>query len=122
LEQLCTTFPHLQKEWTNFVGGTMFWISNAVLEEYLTPELIDYIVQRVSYGKPPDNLSDKGVYIEYLCERLFTGVFCYDKTNILVNDFVSPYISKRGFYNPKVFHFSCPKCLVIKSYETNGTV
>jgi hypothetical protein len=113
LEQLILTFPHLEKDWGDFIGGNMFWISHSVLEEFLTPDLIEYIIERVSYGKVPNNLTDKGIYIEYLCERLFTGVFCYNKTNILVNKFVSPFISKRGFYNPKLFTFTCPKLLNI---------
>ena len=25
--------------------------------------------------------------IEYLCERLFTGNFCYNSTNVLINNF-----------------------------------
>ena len=45
--------------------------------------------------------------MEYLCERLFTGVFCFNKTNIAVNEYS---LTSRGsdlangvFYQPKVF-------------------
>ena len=113
INYLCSHFPHLEKEWTDFIGGNMFWISNAVLEKYLTPELIDYFTSRFSYGKPPCNLNDKGIYVEYLCERLFTGVFCYDRTNILVNNMNIEFNSKRGFYNPKIFNFYTPKNILI---------
>jgi hypothetical protein len=83
LHELCEKFPYLHKEWTDFMGGTMFWISNDTLNQ-LTDELINYISENVSYEKPPCNLNNPGIYIEYICERLFTGVMCYDKTNILI--------------------------------------
>ena len=62
----------------------MFWISNKVIDEYLTDELIDYIIPKLVKGKPPNNLLDKGIYIEYVSERLFTGVFCYNKKNLYI--------------------------------------
>ena len=86
LNQLCDKFPHLEKEWNEFNGGNMYWINNEVLTNYLTNELIEYLIPKFSYGKPPCNLTDQNIYVEYLCERLFSGVFCYKKTNILVNE------------------------------------
>ena len=77
----------MEKNWTDFIGGTIFWISNETLNEYLKDDLIEYLMAKFLYGKPPCNLNDKSIYVEYLCERLFTGVFCYNKTNILVNEF-----------------------------------
>lgn len=113
LNKLSQQFPHLEKEWTDFNAGNIFWISNKVLDQYLTDELITYIISKVSYGKPPCNLTDKGIYIEYLCERLFTGLFCFNKTNIGVNEYSG---TKRGvsfnnkyFYQPKVFSINVPK-------------
>lgn len=121
LEQLCKQFPYLNKDWTDFMGGTMFWISNDALND-LTDEIMDYISERVSYGKPPCNLTENGIHIEYVCERLFTGVMCYDKTNILINEYESSErifnikdeeIDDTYFYNPKVFSIFQPKNLVL---------
>lgn len=117
INELCQQFNHLEKDWTDFIGGTMFWISNSVLIQYLTTELIDYLISKFSYNKPPCNLTDSGIYVEYLCERLFTGVFCYDKLNILVNDYD---ISKSGlnlinnkiYYQPKIFTTYIPKNII----------
>jgi len=112
LNAICQKYTHLEQNWVDFVGGNIFWISNNVLDQYLTQEFIDYLLPQFSYGKPPCNLTDKNIYIDYLCERLFTGVFCYDKTNIFVNEFKG---TKRGisktdgkvdntyFYQPSVF-------------------
>jgi len=118
LNELCIKFPHLEKEWTDFVGGNIFWINNDVLNEYLTNDLIKYIEDNVSYGKPPENLTDKGIYLEYLLERLFTGIFCYNKTNILVNEYKGTQrgigadngiINNKYFYQPSVFSMYNPK-------------
>lgn len=86
VENLISMFSYLPNNWTEFVGGNMFWISNEALN-LLQDEVLNYIEQNVSFGKPPNNLTDSGIYIEYLCERLFTGILCYEKTNILINDF-----------------------------------
>jgi hypothetical protein len=122
LQELCEKFPHLPENWTDFLGGTMFWISNEALN-LLTDELIDYIVENVSYEKPPCNLTDPGIYIEYVCERLFTGVMCYDKTNILINeeenihgscliDEKDGLIDNSYYYSPKVFSIYQPKNII----------
>lgn len=84
VNQVIKSFPHLNKNWKEFNGGNMFWISNKVIDEYLTDELIDYIIPKLVKGKPPNNLLDKGIYIEYVSERLFTGVFCYNKKNLYI--------------------------------------
>jgi lipopolysaccharide biosynthesis protein len=122
VEKMLSLFPHLPKEWADFVGGNIFWISNDALN-LLQDEVLDYIEQNVSAGKPPNNLTDPGMYIEYICERLFTGILCYEKTNILINDFSTHprSISTTGgnidhsyFYNPKVFSMHQPKHIITK--------
>ena len=118
LNNLCEKFPHLEKEWTDFMAGNIFWISNSVIKQYLTEPIIEYCINNFTHGKPGCNLTDKKIYIEYLCERLFTGIFCYDKTNILVNEYHG---TKRGisclennnyFYQPNVFSFHIPKNII----------
>ena len=73
-------------KWTDFQGGGTFWINNQVLEKYLTNELIEFYQNNFMEGKPPCNLNDKNMYIEYSWERVITGVFIYHKTNILINE------------------------------------
>ena len=119
--ELCDRFPHLQKEWTEFIGGNMFWISNDVLNQ-LNIDLCDYITKNVVSGKPPSNLANPNIYIEYVCERLFTGVLCYDKTNILINEFGNTQrsiscsngeIDNTYFYSPRVFSLHQPKNVIL---------
>jgi hypothetical protein len=121
LNQLIEKFPYLPKDWTDFNGGNIFWINNTVLDNYLKDDLIKYIIENVSHGKPPCNLTNKGIYVEYLCERLLTGVLCYNSTNILVSDYKG---TKRGigndyFYQPKIFSFNKPK-EIIKYISNNN--
>jgi lipopolysaccharide biosynthesis protein len=118
LEQLCSMFPHLEKDWMDFIGGTIFWISNNALEQ-LTDDLISYIVKNVNYKENIlSNLTSKKIYIEYVCERLFTGVLCYNKTNILVNEYActersigrtNGIIDGTYFYNPRSIMLYHPK-------------
>jgi len=121
INDLCEKFPHLEKNWQDFNGGNIFWISNETLTQYLTNDLIEYLIPKFSNGKPPCNLNNKGVFVEYLCERLFTGVFCYKKTNILVNDFKGTYrcigktdgiIDNSYFYQPSVFSSYTPENVI----------
>lgn len=123
LNDLCKQFINLEKEWTDFNAGNIFWINNTVLTEYLTTELIDYLTDKFIYGKPPCNLTNNGIYVEYLCERLFTGIFCYNKTNILVNDYKGTNrgigknmetIDNSYFYQPKIFSLYSPKNIITK--------
>jgi hypothetical protein len=120
LNQLIKKFPHLEKDWTDFNGGGIYWISNKVITKYLTEELIDYIIDNLVSGKPPCNLIP-GIYVEYLCERLFTGVFCYNTQNILVNAYngtqrgiskTNQKINHEYFYQPQVFSISIPKNII----------
>ena len=115
INNLCNKFPHLEKEWTDFNGGNIFWISNDVLNSYLTPELIKYIIEQLyTGGKLPSNLTDKRIFIEYLCERIFTGIFCYKKTNILVNEFKVKYNPDNMlYYQPRVFSISTPQNIIM---------
>ena len=114
INQLIEKFPYLPKDWSDFNGGNIFWINNKILDKYLKDDLIQYIIKNVSNNKPPCNLTDKGIYIEYLCERLFSGVICFESTNILVNDYniTERGISKNYFYQPKIFHFYKPKEII----------
>ena len=103
---------HIEKNWSDFNGGNMFWINRKILDKYLTDDFCKYIYENFNYGKPDNNLLVKEINIEYLCERLFTGNFCYNSTNILVNSFEG---TQRGidveygkitniyFYQPKSF-------------------
>lgn len=120
INKLIKKFPHLEKDWTDFNGGNIFWISNKVIEQYLTNDLINYLLPKFIEGKPTCNLTDKGIYVEYLCERLFTGVFCYDKSNIAINEYsgtkravlfnkMGNIENKKFFYQPKVFSINRPK-------------
>lgn len=121
LNNLCEQFPHLEKNWQDFNAGNMFWISNETLTEYLTDDLIEYLIPRFSEEKPPCNTQNKGIFVEYLCERLFTGVFCYKKTNILVNDFqgtkrgvgkTDDFVDHSYFYQPSVFSIYTPENVI----------
>jgi hypothetical protein len=118
LNNLSKQFPYLEKEWRDFIGGNIFWISNSVINQYLTEELIEYCINNFIDGKPPCNLTDKGIYIEYLCERLFTGMFCYNNINILVNEYLGTQrgihdkIDNSYFYQPSVFSFHIPKNII----------
>ena len=118
INKLSQQFPHLEKEWTDFNGGNIFWISNKVLDQYLTDDLINYIMPLFSHGKPPSNLTDKNIYIEYVCERLFTGLFCFNKSNISINEYsgtqrgvsyVQGIVDHKYFYQPRVFSINVPK-------------
>lgn len=114
-------FPHLEKDWTDFVAGTMFWISYSVIDKYLTDELMAHGTSLVSYGKPQVNESSILAPIEYIFERMLTGVFCYDKTNITVSGYSIPLLPRNPdrlvvypsgdqyFHNPRVFSFHRPK-------------
>jgi len=121
LNDLMEKFPYLLKDWTDFNGGNIFWINNKLLDIYLKDDLIEYIISNVSIGKPPSNLADKGIYIEYLCERLFTGVFCFDSLNILVSDYnhtqrgmgvTNGFVNHEYFNQHRVFYFSTPKEII----------
>jgi lipopolysaccharide biosynthesis protein len=124
VNELIRKFPHLEKDWLDFNAGNMFWISNEVLNTYLTSDLIDYATEEfLTDMKPPSNLDDKGVYIEYICERLFTGVFCYKRKNIHVtNDamsssgisFTNGILDHKNFYCPNIFNICDPQSLPIR--------
>uniref|UniRef100_A0A6C0HSN1 Rhamnan synthesis protein F n=1 Tax=viral metagenome TaxID=1070528 RepID=A0A6C0HSN1_9ZZZZ len=95
LNNLIEKFPHLQKNWNSFNAGNMFWINNEVLTKYLTDDLMSYFDDKFCRKKPPsNNVKNKGIFVEYLCERLFSGVFCYDSTNILIGNTFSFYKRK----------------------------
>jgi hypothetical protein len=118
---ICSKFQHLEKNWTDFNGGNIFWISYQTLLENLTDDLAEYFIKNFSDGKPPDNLTSKDIHVEYLCERMFTGVFCYNKINILVNEYSGHpngigksdgVINNSYFYQPSVFSIYTPKNII----------
>lgn len=74
-------FPNLPNSYTSFNGGNIFWINFNLIKEYMTDEIIKYISSNCSYGRPNENNS-----IEYVCERLFSGILPNGKLNILVNN------------------------------------
>ena len=108
INNLCDKFSGLEKDWTDFNGGCMFWINNQVLNQYLTEDLIEYLIPKFINGKPPNNYTNKNIYVEYICERLFTGVFCYTKMNILVNENIGHDRGFDNFWTPQVFSFYSP--------------
>ena len=119
INNFCKQFSHLENNWTDFVAGTMFWISNDTLDQ-INDEMIDYISNNVCNGKPPSNIDSREIYIEYVCERLFTGVLCYNKTNILINNFsitpesgslINITLDNLDLYSPRVFSMHHPKML-----------
>jgi hypothetical protein len=75
-------FPQLPRDYDSFNGGNMFWINYDLIEEYMTDDIIKYISNECSDGLPKENNS-----IEYVCERLFTGILPYKRLNLLVNNF-----------------------------------
>ena len=112
IRHICKTFPHVEESWSDFNAGNMFWINNDVLNEYLTEPLIEFLVPKFREGKPPCNFT--GPYVEYICERLFTGNFCFKKKNILINEY--PVCERALFfsqtpacYQPKVFSIYKPE-------------
>lgn len=121
VEEIISKFSHLEKNYTDFNGGNMFWISKQTIDENLTEQLKSYIYSEVSEGKPPENNLIYKSYIEYTCERLFTGVFCYNKLNFLVNDFESNMnfveinnnkITGNNLYQPRIFSMHNPKYII----------
>jgi hypothetical protein len=87
-------FPNLPQDWASFNAGNMFWINNKILDLYLDDNLINYISSRCVFGKPPCNLTSKEIHIEYIAERLITGVLCYESVNVLVNEYKG---TQRGY-------------------------
>jgi hypothetical protein len=120
VNELCEKYQHLEKEWTDFVGGNIFWIKYDIINQYLTEDLIQHLNSKFVYGKPPCNLGSNDIYIEYICERMFTGIFCYNKTNIYVNEnkgtqrgiSINGTMDKSYYYQPSVFSFHTPKKLI----------
>jgi hypothetical protein len=86
-QRILDKFDYLKdKTWIDFHGGGTFWMNNHVLRECLRDDVIEYYQTNFIKGKPPCNLTDKHMFVEYSWERLLTGVFFYDKMNILINE------------------------------------
>jgi len=72
-----------------------------------------FLIPNFVYEKPVSNLESEKIYYEYVCERLFTGIFCFNKTNIFVNDNAVKYylvINREDcLYQPTVFSCNNPK-------------
>jgi hypothetical protein len=88
IEFICSKFPHIKKKWSFFAAGTMFWISGAVLDKFLTQKLMDYVYPMFSEGKPlPNHFIQKPEQgLEYVFERLLSGMFCGVSKNILLKN------------------------------------
>jgi len=85
IQELHDRFSFIHAEYSYFVGGTMFWISGAVIDEMLTEELIQYVTKKFCHGKPPCNTAIDFKCIEYVLERVLSGCFCAQKTNVILN-------------------------------------
>ena len=85
IQKLHDRFGFIHAEYSHFVGGTMFWISGAVIDEMLTDELIKYVTKKFCHGKPPNNNFTDSNCIEYVLERVLSGCFCTQKTNVILN-------------------------------------
>ena len=118
INDICNKFPHIEKNWTDFNGGNIFWISKKVIDENLSEQFCKYLEKNFSNEKPDSNLLNQNIMIEYLCERLFTGNFCFNRTNILFNNLKGTnngYNIKHGkvinsnIYQPKIFSIYKPK-------------
>jgi lipopolysaccharide biosynthesis protein len=103
-------FKHITENYMDFIAGTIFWINYKIIEKNLTNEVIDYLMKDLSYEKPPSNFNSD-VYPEYIFERLITGSFCFDYTNILVNRNKITGIDDLylGLHAPATFTFHRPK-------------
>ena len=121
INDICNKFPHIEKKWTDFNGGNIFWINKEVIDENLNEKICNYIVKNFSTEKPKSNLNNEKIMIEYVCERLFTGNFCFNRTNVLINNFKGTnkgYNIKYGkvvnnnIYQPKIFSIYKPKDII----------
>lgn len=121
INNILNDFPNLPQNWSSFIGGNIFWINNTILDLYLNDELIEYISSKCVYEKPPCNLISKEIHIEYVVERLLTGVLCNDSVNLLVNDFKA---TQRGFgaTNGQFNNEYCNQCRVFSFYKPSDFV
>jgi len=103
-------FKYISDNYMDFIAGNMFWINYKIIEKNLTNEIIDYLMKDLSYEKPPSNFNSE-VYPEYVFERLITGCFCFDYTNILVsrNKITGIDDVYLGLHAPATFTFHRPK-------------
>ena len=107
--KISKTFDHISENYMDFVAGTMFWINYRIVEKNLTNEVIEYLMKDLSYGKPPSNFN-ACVYPEYIFERLITGCFCFNYTNVLVTTSKIRGIDNLylGLHAPATFSFHSP--------------
>lgn len=111
--KISKTFDHISENYMDFVAGTMFWINYRIVEKNLTNEVIEYLMKDLSYGKPPSNFN-ACVYPEYIFERLITGCFCFNYTNVLVSTSKIRGIDNLylGLHAPATFSFHSPSEII----------
>lgn len=110
---LSKQFPHINENYLDFIAGSMFWINYSILDKNFTPGLIQFLSNKMSYGKPPSNFN-KEIYPEYIMERLITGPLCFEYTNLLINDNKVEELcnTNLGLHKPYCFSFHKPKELM----------
>jgi lipopolysaccharide biosynthesis protein len=85
---LTRIFPNITENYLDFTAGTMFWINQEIIDEFMTDEFMDFMEQFFKSSKPENNLDFDKIQTEYVFERLITGSFCTEYKNILIR--VSP--------------------------------
>lgn len=83
---LTRIFPNITENYLDFTAGTMFWINREVVDEFMTDEFMVFMEKFFKSVKPKNNLHSDNVQTEYVFERLITGSFCADYTNILIRE------------------------------------
>ena len=125
IKNICGLFPNIPQQYIDFTSGNIFWISNNILDKCLTPDIIKYIETNIidnnTYKEKHLSLMNRQT-IEDVCQRLFTGVFCFNSTNILINNnechpdgvsITDNKIDHTYFHQPKVFSFHRPQEMIL---------
>lgn len=112
LVKVIDIFGLSELKYYDFVGGTMFWINNEILEKYINDDMMSYFEKNMSYDKPPTNTNTTAP--EYIFERLITGVLCYNYTNLLIN--CNEYLDKNHTNN---LYFQASKFSIYEPSKIN---
>jgi len=105
--ELAQNFPHISENYLDFVAGTMFWINYKIIENNINEELMNYLIEDMSDGKPPVNTCEK-IIPEYIFERLITGPLCFNYTNILLNSNKLHFSATNNFLNNEKYSKHLP--------------